>query len=155
MKRLLIPVFAGIGLCFAQISAQAQEYKTHISKEFTYQKGMVGIYNLFGSVKVEGYAGNKVMIEIDETISAMTSKLWNEGKKEFKLEFEQKPDSILAYISEPWDTRPHEHNGHWNDRRDIEYRVKLEFVVKVPFNVDLAASTVNDGKCMSKMYMVH
>jgi hypothetical protein len=150
MKRLLIPVFAGVGLCFAQISARAQEYKTHISKEFTYQKGMVGIYNLFGSVRVEGYAGTKVLIEADETISAEDQQTLEEGKKEFKLEFEQKPDSILAYISEPWDTRPHQHYGYRNDRHNIEYRVKLEFVVKVPFNVDLAASTVNEGNVYVK-----
>jgi hypothetical protein len=150
MKKILIPVFAGMGLCFAQFSAQAQEYKTHISKEFTYQKGMVGIYNLFGSVKVEGYAGNKVLIEVDETISADDQQTLEQGKKEFKLEFEQKPDSILAYLSEPWNTRPRERNRHWNDQRDIEYRVKLEFVVKVPFNVDLAASTVNEGNVYIK-----
>ena len=81
MKRLIIPVLAGLGLCFAQFSASAQEYKTHISKEFTYQKGMVGIYNLFGSVKVEGYSGNKVLMEIDETISADDKETLEEGKK--------------------------------------------------------------------------
>jgi len=145
MKRLVIPVLAGLGLCFAQFSASAQEYKTHISKEFTYQKGMVGIYNLFGSVKVEGYSGNKVLMEIDETISAEDQQTVELGKKEFKLEFEQKPDSIITYISEPWDTRPHEHHRYRHDHDNIEYRVKLEFVVKVPYNVDLDASTVNEG----------
>ncbi|HTK20029.1 MAG TPA: hypothetical protein VL442_10965 [Mucilaginibacter sp.] len=145
MKRLVIPVLAGLGLCFAQFSASAQEYKTHISKEFTYQKGMIGIYNLFGSVKVEGYSGNKVLMEIDETISADDQQTVDLGKKEFKLEFEQKPDSIITYISEPWDTRPHERHSYRHDHDRIEYSVKLEFVVKVPYNVDLSASTVNDG----------
>ena len=150
MKRLIIPVLTGLGLCFAQLSASAQEYKTHISKEFTYQKGMVGIYNLFGSVKVEGYSGNKVLMEIDETISADDQKTVEEGKKEFKLEFEQKPDSIIAYLGEPWNTKPNQRNRHWDDRRKIEYRVKLEFVVKVPYNVNLDASTVNDGNLYVK-----
>jgi hypothetical protein len=145
MKRLLIPVLTGLGLCFAQFSASAQEYKTHISKEFTYEKGMVGIYNLFGPVKVEGYSGNKVVMEIDETISGDDQQTVERGKKEFKLKFEQKADSIMAYISEPWNTKPHQYNRHWNERRNIEYRVKLQFVVKVPYNVDLDASTVNDG----------
>ena len=53
MKRLLIPALAGMGLCFAQFSAHAQEFKEHISKQFTFQKGVVGIYNLDGSVSVE------------------------------------------------------------------------------------------------------
>ena len=145
MKRLVLPVLAGLGLCFAQFSASAQEYKTHISKEFTYQKGMVGIYNLFGSVKVEGYSGNKVLMEIDETISADDQQTVEQGKKEFKLEFKQKADSIMAYITEPWDTKPDRDYKNWNNQRRIEYKVKLEFVVKVPYNADLDASTVNDG----------
>jgi hypothetical protein len=106
---------------------------------------MVGIYNLFGPIKVEGYSGNKVVMEIDETISGDDQQTVERGKKEFKLEFEQKADSIMAYISEPWNTKPHQYNRHWNERRNIEYRVKLQFVVKVPYNVDLDASTVNDG----------
>lgn len=145
MKRLIGPVLAGLGLCFAQFSASAQEYKTHVSKEFSYQKGMVGIYNLFGSVKVEGYSGNKVVMEIDETISADDQQTLEQGKKEFKLEFEQKPDSIMAFLGEPWNTKPNQRNRHWDDHRKIEYRVKLEFLVKVPYNVNLDASTVNDG----------
>lgn len=150
MKKLLIPVIAGIGLCFAQFSAQAQEYKTHISKEFTFSKGVVGIYNLFGTVKVEGYSGDKVLMEIDETISAKDQQTVEDGKKEFQLKFEQKPDSVIAYIAEPWDTRPHRNNRHWNDHRNIEYKVELEFTVKVPFNVNLDASTVNEGNVSIK-----
>ena len=145
MKRLIIPVLAGLGLCFAQFSASAQEYKTHISKEFNYQKGVVGIYNLFGSVKVEGYSGSKVLMEVDETISADDQQTVEQGKKEFRLEFEQKPDSILAYISEPWDTRPHEQHRYRHDHDHIEYRVTLQFTVKVPYDVALSASTVNNG----------
>jgi hypothetical protein len=144
MKKLLIPVFAGIGLCFAQFSAHAQEYKEHISKQFAFQKGTVAIYNLDGSVKVEGYSGDKVIIEIDETISAHNQQTLDQGKKEFQLKFEQKPDSVIAYIAEPWDTRPHQ-NRRWEDHRNIEYRVNLQFVVKVPNNVNLAVSTINDG----------
>lgn len=134
-------------LC-AQISAQAQEFKEHISKQFTLQKPaaetVAGIYNIFGSVKVEGYSGNQVLIEIDKTISAKSDEELEKAKREFKLEFEQKPDSILAYISEPWYSRPHSYNrGDWH--KDIHYKVKLEFTVKVPFNVNLQVSTVNDG----------
>jgi hypothetical protein len=104
----------------------------------------VAIYNLEGSVKVEGYSGDKVIIEIDKTISADDQQTLEDGKKEFKLEFEQKPDSVIAYIAEPWDTRPHQ-NWHYHNDRHIDYRCKLEFVVKVPFNVDLTVSTVNNG----------
>ncbi len=110
----------------------------------------MAIYNLDGSVKVEGYSGDKVIIEVDEKISADDQQTLEEGKKEFKLEFEQKPDSVIAYIAEPWDTRPHRNDRNWNNHKRIEYRTNLEFVVKVPFNVDLAVSTVNNGHILIK-----
>jgi hypothetical protein len=149
MKRLLMPVLTGVGLFCAQMSAHAQEFKEHISKQFTLQKSaaesLVGIYNVFGSIKVEGYSGSQVLIEIDKTISAKNNEELEDGKKEFKLEFEQKPDSLLCYISEPYNTRPHTYRYHEDWHHDIRYTVKLEFTVKVPFNVNLNVSTVNNG----------
>ena len=111
MKRLIIPVLAGIGLCFAQLAANAQEFKQHISKEFTQQKGVVAIDNLDGSVKVEGYSGSKVVIEIDETIKADDQQALEGAKKEVELGFDQKQDSVIAYTAEPYDTRP----NHWEN----------------------------------------
>jgi len=149
MKRLIIPVLTGMGLCFAQLAANAQEFKQHISKEFTQQKGAVAICNLNGSVKVEGYSGSKVLIEIDETIRADDQQGLDEAKKEFKLGFDQKQDSVIAYTAEPYDTRPHQRQ-HDDYHRGRDYEVKLEYTVKVPFNSDLYASTVNSGNISVK-----
>lgn len=144
MKRSLIPVLAGVGLCFVQISASAQEFKQHVSKQFTLQKGVVAIYNISGSINVQGYAGDKVIMEIDETISADDQATLEQGKKEFKLAFDQKQDTVMAYIAEPYDSRPHSWYNRDNDRR-IHYGYNLEFTVKVPFGLDLRVSTVNNG----------
>ncbi|MCW3088408.1 MAG: hypothetical protein JWQ78_1794 [Sediminibacterium sp.] len=153
MKKILIPLVAGCVLSCAQPSA-AQEFKTHVSKEFTVQKGasatVLSIYNIFGSVKVEGYAGDKVIMEIDQTISAKSNEVLEEGKKEFQLAFDQQSDTIMAYIAAPYDSRPHENYGHWNDRRRIEYKYTLEFTVKVPYNMNLNVSTVNNGNVLVK-----
>src|ERR1700744_500764 len=147
MKALkLIPLLAGWGLCFAQTVATAQEFKDHISKQYAVKPGStVALYNLEGFVKVEGYAGDKVIIEIDETIKARDNAELERGKKEFKLAFDQKADSLIAYTAEPYDTRPH--YGRWNNEREERryYDVKLEYTVKVPNNVNLVATTVNDG----------
>jgi DUF4097 and DUF4098 domain-containing protein YvlB len=146
--RSLIPLIAGYGLCLAQLSATAQDYKTHISKQFTLQKSVestvVGIYNISGNIKVEGYNGDKVMIEVDETITGETSAIVEQGKKEFKLEFQQNADTVMAYLSNPWSTKPHPRGWHY-DSDHVDYRVQLDFVVKVPNNVKLSASTVNNG----------
>ncbi|MDN5284933.1 MAG: hypothetical protein JWR38_1207 [Mucilaginibacter sp.] len=144
MKKLLIPVLAGAGLCFAQISASAQEFKQHISKEFTLQKGVVAIYNVYGSIKVEGYSGNKVIMEIDETISARDQQTIDRGKNDVKLGFDQKPDSVIAYIEKPYNSKPH-NSWHDGDDTEVKYKINLEFTVKVPFNTNLRVSTINNG----------
>jgi hypothetical protein len=133
-----------------------EQFKEHISKQYTLQKttgAAVTIYNLEGSIRVEGYAGDKVLIEVDKTISAKDKEILEQGKKEVKVEFEQIGDSVVAYLREPWDTRPHDwrdDNDNWNNRRRIEYNCALQFVVKVPFNVNLRVSTINDGEIFVK-----
>jgi hypothetical protein len=147
-KRFLIPLIAGCGLCLAQLSANAQEYKTHISKQFNLKKQasatLVGIYNISGSVKVEGYSGDKVIIEVDQTITAHNQADLEQGKKEFKLNIEQTADTIMAYLDGPWSTKPHPRGWHY-DSDNVPYKVNLEFVVKVPNNVNLQTSTINNG----------
>ncbi|QEC75389.1 DUF4097 family beta strand repeat-containing protein [Mucilaginibacter ginsenosidivorax] len=144
MKPVLLAVFSALGLCLAQNSVQAQEFKEHITKQFTVSGGTVAVYNIWGTIKVEGYSGDKVLMEIDETIKGKTQADVDIAKKEVKLGFDQKADSVIAYTAEPYDTRPHTWNrndeGH---RRD--YTVHLDYTIKVPFNASLAVSTVNDG----------
>lgn len=150
MKPILIAAFSALGLCLAQNAAQAQEYKEHITKQFQANKGTVAVYNIWGSIKVEGYNGDKVLIEIDETIKGDTKEDVDQGKKEFKLGFDQKADSVIAYTAEPYDTRP---RNRWdNDDRHhrVHYIVKLDYTLKVPFNMNLAVSTVNDGQITVK-----
>jgi hypothetical protein len=142
--KVWIALLAGWGLCFAQLTANAQEYSEHISKQFQVVPGsVVAVYNIEGSIKVEGSSGDKVMIEVDETIMAKDNDELERGKKEVKLGFDQKADSVIAYTAAPYDTRPH---THWNDDNDNRhYRVKLEYTLKVPYNVSLRLSTINSG----------
>lgn len=151
MKKLVILILMGLGLCLARIEAQAQhEAKEHISKQFTLNKGVVAVYNVFGSINVEGYSGDKVIMEVDQTISAEDDATLAEGKKDFKLAFDQIADTAMAYIASPYDSRPHTHYGDWDDRRRIEYKYILNFTIKVPFNMSLRISTVNDGNIAVK-----
>jgi DUF4097 and DUF4098 domain-containing protein YvlB len=147
MKKL-IPLFLG-GLAILCIRANAQEFKEHISKEFTLTReanaSVLSIYNIDGPVRVEGYSGNKIIIEIDELITADDNQILETGKKEFRLGFDQTSDTVIAYIAAPYDSRPHR---NWRDRgydREIEYRTKLAYNVKVPFGINLDISTINDG----------
>src|SRR5580658_8511130 len=157
MKKLFFPLLAGLGIiCCSRsdVRAQKQEFKQHISKEFTLQKevgGVLALYNLNGSLNVEGYSGDKVLIEVDERLTADDSESLEIVKKEFKLAFDTIADTIVVYIAEPFDTRPcrncdrWERRGRYGDREEIPYDFNLVFTVKVPFHMNLDISTVNKG----------
>ena len=137
MKTKFIPLLVGLVLSCTHASTDAQDFKEHISKQFTQPQGTLAIYNVFGSIKVEGYAGDKVMIEIDKTISAKNNETVQAGKEEFRFEIEQKADSIIAYITEPYDSRPNQNWRYNNRNREIHYKYKLDFTIKVPFGMNL------------------
>lgn len=149
MKKIIVTLFMGLGILCSNTKAEGREFKEHLSKEFTLDKDASGatlfIFNVSGFIKVEGYSGNKVMLEMDKTISADDDKTLETGKKEFRLAFGQKSDSIIAYIESPYDSRPHR-NWQYNDERaEIEYNYNVDFTVKVPYNMNLHITTVNDG----------
>jgi hypothetical protein len=149
MKNLIVALFMGMGIICTFPKANAKEFKEHVSKEFTVSanasRTYLFIYNISGFIKVEGYAGNKVLLEMDKTITAEDDKQLETGKKEFKLAFDQKSDTVTAYIAEPFDSRPKKNWQHNDNRRDINYDYKVNFTVKVPYGTNLHISTVNDG----------
>lgn len=149
MNYFAIPLLAGAVLCCTHAPAQKLEHKEHVSKEFTIAAGqsaknVLAIYNINGSIKVEGYNGDKVVLEIDKKITAKTQDVLDQGKAEFKLEIEQDADSIIAYIANPFDSRPNRGRRNW-DGPKIHYNFELDFTVKVPYSLNLHVSTVNGG----------
>jgi hypothetical protein len=149
MKKVIVALIMGMGILCANPKANAKELKEHISKEFTVSanasRTFLVIYNISGFIKVEGYAGNKVLFDLDKTITAEDDKNLETGKKEFKLAFDQHSDTVMAYIAEPFDSRPNRNRQHNDNRRDINYNYKVNYTVKVPYGTNLHISTVNDG----------
>lgn len=149
MKQLLNLLLAGtLHLCACTV-ASAQDAKEHISKQFNVNAknpaAVLAIYNIFGSVTVEGYNGDKVILEIDKEIKSKYPDEVEKGKKECKLEMEQQGDSIVVYVASPYDSRPSQDWNRNNERRNIRYQYHLDFIVKVPHNMKLRVSTVNNG----------
>jgi len=149
MKKLFVTLLMGMGIVCAVPETNAREFKEHISKEFMLSKDATGstlfIYNISGFIKVEGYSGNKVLLEMDKTITADDDIKLETGKKEFRLAFDQKSDTIMAYIAEPYDSRPNRNWQYNDDHREIEYNYNVDFIVKVPYGMNLHISTVNEG----------
>jgi len=150
MRKMLCLLFAGwMTLCLVPAAGRAQEFKEHINKEYSLadpSKEVLAIYNLNGPIRVEGYSGNKVVVDIDKTIRSDEEDGLQLGKHEFQLGYDQHGDSIIIYIAEPFDTRPHEwRQDESYHHRDHNYDFNLSFVVKVPFGTNIHISTVNHG----------
>ncbi|SFQ58647.1 DUF4097 family beta strand repeat-containing protein [Hymenobacter arizonensis] len=129
--------------------AQSKEFKEQISKEFTLtapaERSTLALYNIHGSVEVQGYSGNKVIVEATKIIRANDAKTLEEGKAEATLGFLQRNDSVIVYMAGPFDSRPrNNYRGEWN-HKEIEYRYEFDYVVKVPYQLNLRISTVNQG----------
>jgi hypothetical protein len=146
MKKILSLFLVGMILSCTNSPAQKQNFKEHITKEFAVSSSTttLNVYNIDGFIKVEGYAGNKIILEIDKTISGKTDKIIEQGKSEFKLNFEQENNEITAYVSEPYDSRPNINNRH-NKELHIEYNVQVNYTIKVPYSTNLKVSTINNG----------
>jgi hypothetical protein len=149
MNKVIVTLLMGMGIICVVPEANSREFKEHISKEFTLSANAAGstllLYNISGFIKVEGYNGDKVLFELDKTISADDDKILETGKKEFRLAFDQKADTLMAYIAGPYDSRPHSNWQYNDDRPEIEYRYNVDFTVMVPSGMNLHISTVNNG----------
>ena len=121
MKKAIVTLLMGLGIICAIPKANAREFKEHISKEFT------------------------LLLEMDKTITADDEKTLETGKKELRLAFDEKADTIMAYIAEPYDSRPHRNWQYNDDRSETGYSFNVDFTMKVPFGMNLHISTVNDG----------
>jgi len=149
MKQIIVTLIVGAGFFMGIPASYAKEFKEHITKEFTVSgsalQTTLAVYNIFGSISVEGYAGNKIVLEMNKTISADSDKDLEIGKREFKLGFDQKSDTVMAYIAEPYDSRPRRAWHRDENNRRLEYEAKVDFTVKVPYATNLNVSTVNNG----------
>ncbi|MCD8539903.1 MAG: hypothetical protein LRY55_09145 [Leadbetterella sp.] len=144
MKKLITLLVAGALISCAKTNAQSST--EHIRKEIALPAAanpVVSVYNLIGSVKVEGYSGNKILLEIDKTISAEKREDVQRGEKEFELGVDTQQDTVVIYTKAPYDTRPSRNKSDKNNR--IPYSIRLDYVIKVPQNVHLRLSTINGG----------
>ncbi len=145
----------------------AQRLTEKITRELTFEKksatNAVMVANINGDVKVEGYNGDKVLLEVTKTITGKTEARLERGKKEIQLGVIDQADTLIFYVEGGcnrfgkqsgkihnhsdqggWGYRWNDCNGQGNNCRE-DYDYQLDFVLKVPAWVHLILSTVNDG----------
>ncbi|MFN8256561.1 MAG: DUF4097 family beta strand repeat-containing protein [Bacteroidales bacterium] len=143
-------ILIGLALLLNSCKAEAQDYKDVQTKELTFGSGkkIFLIENIFGSVTIGGTEGNKGSMEITESIKADSKADYDKAKSELKLKIENAGDTVRVYFEAPYI------NNRWNKgykksgncKWDINYKFHYDFVVKIPKDAEVYASTVNDGE---------
>ncbi|QHT67448.1 hypothetical protein GXP67_12820 [Rhodocytophaga rosea] len=138
-------------LAFFRQLAIAQEDKENIVKELSFPRlseaSVLYVENINGSVSVEGYNGDKVMVEVEKTLKASTNEDLQKAKNEVKLGIEQSGDSLTLYVDNPYVYRRkdgklrYDFHGNWNE----DYNYVFNFKIRVPNQVKLAVYTINKG----------
>jgi hypothetical protein len=155
-------------LALFSLSGMAQQFTEKINKEYSFEKksadNAIIVANLNGSVKVTGYEGDKILVEVTRTIFGKTESRLQHGKDEVKLGVIDRADTLIFYVEDGCNEFGKNHPGKRNHRRSeggwsynnnwnfsnghgcrLDYDYKMDFVIKVPSASHVMASTINDG----------
>jgi DUF4097 and DUF4098 domain-containing protein YvlB len=149
-------------LTVAAVAVQAQSHTEKITNEIAFEKkseaNTVIIANINGNVKVTGYDGDKVLVEVNKTINGKTAARLEKGKTELQLGIMNRADTIIFYVKNGCNSFGHgsKNSNGWNSgwgynwncdhgNCDTEYDYNMDFTVKVPRNIHVMLSTINDG----------
>jgi hypothetical protein len=155
MKR-----FGTIIVALLCINAGAQIFTETLKREYQFEKPSSNntfiLANINGNIKVEGYSGDKILVEAIRTIKAKNSERLDRGKKEMQLNQIDRYDTIIFYVGGSCNKfnyqkiKRGEHRWGYNwdcDKADCNqsFDYKFDFTIKIPYSVNIEVSTVNDG----------
>jgi hypothetical protein len=144
----------------------AQSFSEKINRELTFEKKTTAntliILNVDGYVRVEGYTGDKIVVDVNKQIYGKTDARVEKGKTEIQLGVIDRADTIILYVQgicNEFGKMRRNNNGqtkyggwgyNWNNNCnggncDKDYDWEMDFTVKVPQGVNVLASTVNNG----------
>ena len=105
---------------------------------------MLDVRTINGSIRVTGYDGSDVHMDVRKTIDADRDEDRQAAEKEVSLEFEDGSSRVAAIVREPSSQICGEPNEgtRWRYRG---YSVKFDFTIQVPRNTRLRLCTINGG----------
>ncbi len=134
----------------------AQNYSTTIHKTARFQNASnaeneLQVYNINGSVTVEGYDGNTIQITSKEQIKGSNKEV-QRGKSELHFTVKQLGNKVLVYIDAPFVCLKH-YNDHYSykihrNNDGSKYHFLFDIHIRVPKQAYIRASTIN-GKTVS------
>ncbi|HEV7676892.1 MAG TPA: hypothetical protein VGQ12_20370 [Candidatus Angelobacter sp.] len=129
-------------------SGMRLEEKETIRKTFnlTAAHKILEIDNIFGSIEVMGGQSDQIQLLVNKTISAESKDRMDAAKKEVTLDITDQPDLLELYVNGPFRCNcANGDDGCHNWHGDRGYRVKMDFQLQVPRNIEVKLKTVNSG----------
>lgn len=148
-------------LVAASYGLNAQQHTETFKKELQFEQASsqntLRIANINGHVEVQGYDGNTIIVEAKRTIWAKSDSRLQEAKEAISVKVIDLMDTIIVYTSHPCQQFTNQPVGRddrkewgykspdWRNSCDWHTKYQLDYVVKVPRDIHLEVSTVNDG----------
>ena len=156
MKQLIMSIALVAIFGMQNAKAQKKEFNEVVKKELEFKgtnmERMLEVQNLNGSISVEGYDGDVVLLEVEKTITARNSNDLELGKKEIGINVLREGDKLIVYPDVP--------NMHYKDGRftnincdrweESPYDHTLNFKVKIPEKSRLKVGAINRGEVVVK-----
>ncbi|WP_205783250.1 DUF4097 family beta strand repeat-containing protein [Flagellimonas allohymeniacidonis] len=154
MKQIILSLFLIFWVGMQSSEAQKKEFSERITKEVGLENvptNTLIIRNFFGSISVEGYSGNQVLVNVKRTIWADSATDLELGKKELQLKVIQESDRVVLRPDAPYIQFDDEKlSFNWCNNEEVPYDHQLDFTIKVPNSVKIMVSGVNDGDVVVK-----
>ena len=153
---LMSPSAQGVKKIMGQIKQSEQINET---MRFTdqHEDNQVTIFNVYGSIDVEGYAGDEIEVEAVNQVYGTSQTVVDQGLKEIGLNFEQHGNRLYIYLDSPFTYFDPESGELWHSdtcwRRDDcsrkhvkkDYKYQLDIKVRLPKHLSLEVSAINNG----------
>lgn len=101
--------------------------------------------NIWGSIEVVADATNSVELTAQRSTRAESKAKLEKADKEVTLDITQDEGTLKLYVNGPFRCNCDDCR---RDREDEGYRVKMDFQVHVPKQMDIRVKTVNEGKIL-------
>jgi hypothetical protein len=117
----------------------------NIQKSFAMPAGHKSfeIDNVWGSIEVVADTTDRVDLAVARTTRAESKDKLERAKKEVTLDVTQEEGALKVYVNGPFRCQCDDCR---HSRDDEGYRVKMDFKVHVPRDIDIKVKTVNEGR---------
>ncbi|HYG17548.1 MAG TPA: hypothetical protein VD816_01415 [Ohtaekwangia sp.] len=136
----------------------AQTFTEKITRELSFgqrsEQNTLIVANINGDVNVTGYDGDKIVVEINKSVRAKTEPRLAKGKA-ISLGVIDRADTVILFVNglctafnKQNDPAGQEWGYQWNQDCQSchdEFDHTMDFTIRVPRNINLIVSTVNDG----------